>query len=326
MKLLYMESLQYLRNVLGLEVKQGSNSDLDKRNLPYYLRVIPDQVIFIYGKRVILEFIKNLKDRTPEQLEIQKNILENNYKAPVVFYFNRLEPFERKRLIEKKISFIAEGKQVYIPSLMMNLNEFMTGQATVKKLFSPATQFLLLYHLQIKSLDGVPLVSIPSLLMEYSLMTVNRSVKELESNGFCNIVGNKSKIVRFSQTGIYLWNATLPFLTSPIKRKYYLNEFPHFNAMIQSGDTALAHYSSLNEGSLHSYAVPGRDFIDKRYTYNFSPTRFGGSFCIEVWKYNPAIMVRNNYVDPLSLYLCYKEDSDERIQNSLKELLGHVTW
>ena len=221
MKLLYMESLQYLRNVLGLEVKQGSNSDLDKRNLPYYLRVIPDQVIFIYGKRVILEFIKNLKDRTPEQLEIQKNILENNYKAPVVFYFNRLEPFERKRLIEKKISFIAEGKQVYIPSLMMNLNEFMTGQATVKKLFSPATQFLLLYHLQIKSLDGVPLVSIPSLLMEYSLMTVNRSVKELESNGFCNIVGNKSKIVRFSQTGIYLWNATLPFLTSPIKRKYY---------------------------------------------------------------------------------------------------------
>jgi hypothetical protein len=259
-------------------------------------------------------------------LEIQKRILENNYKAPVVFCFNRLEPFERKRLIERKISFIAEGKQVYIPSLMMNLNEFVTGQVDVKKSFSPATQFLLLYHLQIKSLDDMPLVNIASLLMEYTSMTVNRSAKELESKGFCNIEGNKSKKIRFSRFGIDSWNAALPLLTSPIKRKYYLSELPHFNAMIQSGDTALSHYSSLNEGSLHCFAVSGRDFINKRNEYNFSPTRFGGSFCIEVWKYNPVLMAGNNVVDPLSLYLCYKDDSDERVQNSLQEILGYVKW
>ena len=132
MDLLYMEILPYLKNILGLEVREGSNSDLDKQNLPYYLRIIPDQVLFIDGKRVILEFIKNLKDRTPEQLEIQKRILENNYKSPVVFYFNRLEPFERKRLIERKISFIVKERQVYIPSLMMNLNEFSQHRCLLK--------------------------------------------------------------------------------------------------------------------------------------------------------------------------------------------------
>ena len=51
-----------------------------------------------------------------------------------------------------------------------------------------------------------------------------------------------------------------------------------------------------------------------------------GDYSVEVWEYNPKLLCENNYVDRLSLYLVFKNEQDERIQASLRELLNEVKW
>ena len=326
-----VKELEFLQNTLGLEVVEGKSLLHEKGSLPLYLRQMPDKEIFIDGKRVILEFKSDLKNSTPEQLENQKKVLEQNYNAVVVFCFEILEPYERKRLIERRIGFIVTDKQVYIPSLMMNLNEFTAGQKVKRDTASPATQFLLLYHLQVKELGGIPLGKIslgkiPNPLEHYAQMSISRAAKELESKGLCAIEGGRTKTLKFGLSKRELWSKALPFLSSPIKKILYTMYSPLMDGMTQSGDKALAYYSSLNEGTTPCIAMGERSFKQSEHQYQFFPTQFGGSCRFEVWKYEPALLSKNNMADPLSLYLCYKDDNDERVQIALNEVLEHVKW
>lgn len=50
------------------------------------------------------------------------------------------------------------------------------------------------------------------------------------------------------------------------------------------------------------------------------------SVIIEIWKYSPELLSDTDLADPLSLYLSMKDIEDERIENSLEELLDKVEW
>jgi DNA-binding MarR family transcriptional regulator len=80
--------------------------------------------------------------------------------------------------MERHISFIVPGKQVYIPALIINLNEFIDLQVKKKDHLSPVSQFLLLYHLSKQSLEGISFGRVAHLI-NYSSMSVTRVVKEL---------------------------------------------------------------------------------------------------------------------------------------------------
>jgi hypothetical protein len=84
---------------------------------------------------------------------------------------------------------------------------------------------------------------------------------------------------------------------------------------------ALAHYTSLNPTGKTHFAIEEsawKEFADKSASF---PNEYGGSIAVEIWKYPPSLLrINQNYADPLSLYLCYKDDEDERVRMALKEL------
>ncbi|WP_455631503.1 hypothetical protein [Megamonas sp.] len=45
---------------------------------------------------------------------------------------------------------------------------------------------------------------------------------------------------------------------------------------------------------------------------------------IEIWKYSPFILAKDNIVDPLSLIMTLKNENDERIQEAVESLLKKV--
>ncbi|HLV30827.1 MAG TPA: hypothetical protein VKY57_04590 [Chitinispirillaceae bacterium] len=47
---------------------------------------------------------------------------------------------------------------------------------------------------------------------------------------------------------------------------------------------------------------------------------------LEIWYYNPEIFGKKNVVDDLSLFLSLREDTDERVQIALSELLEKFKW
>ena len=44
------------------------------------------------------------------------------------------------------------------------------------------------------------------------------------------------------------------------------------------------------------------------------------------WKYDPKKFARNGMVDPVSLYMTFVDNMDERIEGALEELLEEYKW
>ena len=58
---------------------------------------------------------------------------------------------------------------------------------------------------------------------------------------------------------------------------------------------------------------------------------FGGEYLFQIWKYDPSFINRISQsaydkVDPISLFLTYKEDQDERVQMELEHLINRFIW
>jgi hypothetical protein len=51
-----------------------------------------------------------------------------------------------------------------------------------------------------------------------------------------------------------------------------------------------------------------------------NPNDHEGAYCLEVWKYDPAVLGGDAVVDEISLYLSLRHNTDERIQMALGEL------
>ncbi len=62
-----------------------------------------------------------------------------------------------------------------------------------------------------------------------------------------------------------------------------------------------------------------------------NPNENEGRYCLEVWKYSPKILVgelphETPVVDPLSLYLSYKNSHDERVEMALEKIIEKYIW
>ena len=90
---------------------------------------------------------------------------------------------------------------------------------------------------------------------------------------------------------------------------------------------ALAHYTFLADTGRLMYAVYKNEFEElKENGYWEYLDETDGDIQVDVWKYNPRLLSENGYIDPLSLFLCYREDSNERVEAELKELINKKKW
>jgi hypothetical protein len=51
---------------------------------------------------------------------------------------------------------------------------------------------------------------------------------------------------------------------------------------------------------------------------------YDGTNYIELWKYNPEILLKDRFVDPLSLYLFFKDSKEQRIEIELEKLINKI--
>ena len=53
--------------------------------------------------------------------------------------------------------------------------------------------------------------------------------------------------------------------------------------------------------------------------------QFEGKYCLEIWKYDPNLLMQNiakeAVVDPLSLYISFTDNQDERIEMALEQII-----
>lgn len=239
--------------------------------------------------------------------------IEQTKNMPCVFYFDAMETYYRDRLTKQGVYFIVGDKYAFIPSLCVN-------RRFAKNLHSnallPSAQYILLYHLQCKDLDGMSAKELAE-FMPYKYPTIVKSIAQLEKMKLLTIekVGRDSKRIHFQQDKRDLWSKSQAHLINPIKSFGYIDE--KYDIGLIGSYSALSHYSMLN-----GEEVPTRVLTTPP---NFEIYNIEDIQRIEIWKY-PPIPTNEEFVDKLSVYLTLKDDEDPRVEKELEIMINNMPW
>ena len=157
-------------------------------------------------------------------------------------------------------------------------------------------------------------------------MTITRAAFYFQNSGLCRIEGTKEKFLKFDKTKHELWDIAEPKMSNPINKIQYYTGYTMDKNLKKTNINALAHYTDLNDEQVEFFAMRpsyGR-FIGGVNLKPIDPME--GNVCIEEWKYDPALLTKTEYIDPLSLYLCFRENKNERIEMALGKLIEKFPW
>jgi hypothetical protein len=160
-------------------------------------------------------------------------------------------------------------------------------------------------------------------------MGITRAVENLKYHELIETTGEKEKFIRFMFDRQQMWhNAEQQnILTNPVLKRVYVDEKPREIFMLHSYNSALPKYSDINPTQQEFYAIERNMFyVLQKSNALINANKYEGKYCLEVWKYNPETIVnqlrnRTQVVDPLSLYLCFKESEDERVEMAMEQII-----
>ena len=314
------ETAAYIYSVLNEKV---SLSPLEKRlsdtmpiavarNFKLYKGVL-------FGCTVIFALTNDGNVISPALLKRTFNLIESRCGSPVILVAESIASYNIGRLTAQKLNFIIPRKQMFMPSLLIDLKKTRTKGSDIKEIIPSIAQCLLLYHLEVTSIDGCGAKELMK-IFQVSYATVNRSLRWLNKNGLISLEGGKTKEVRLSYCGKELWEKASPLFVSPVEKTLFSDSVP--DESLKCGINALSEYTMINEEDMDMYAVGKTDVqrsdipFDNEY----------GTFRIEVWKYDPKLLSRTGTVDRLSLYLSLKDNEDDRIKIELDNLINDMKW
>lgn len=274
------------------------------------------------GNRFVLLESRTANRLTPMQCKKLTANLSAVLGRPCVMMFGQLASYERNRYIEQGVYFIVSGKYVYLPFLLINARDSVPIN---KERLQPAAQYLLLYHLQNKSLESCTLLDLEELL-PYKYLAISRAVRQLEATMLVDVdvSTNGTKSIFFRKEGKTLWEEAEPLMQNPVKTAWYADE--EVSLGFTGGINALSLYSDLNPERTQTKVIYDADFKKSRDMGKLPDlNRMEGRTRIEVWKYPPVVPAGQSTVDRLSLALSLREDKDPRVEKEV-ELMIKKLW
>ena len=267
------------------------------------------------------------KTLTPRTLSITANELSEKFGLPIVFLLDECPAYERQRLIDKEVYFVVSDKYAHLPMLVANERLRKTKLA---KGLTPVAQFLLLFHLQVESLEGSAARDIQD-KVPYSYASITLGITCLADLGICQKVadGSKRKVLHFHERGRQLWDRVQSLLIDPVEQRVYCDEFLSEEHFPVCSINALAHYTMLNPDSESMIMMNAKQLRELSSSGAFvRPNEYDGDFLIEAWKYPPVVMKGEtpDWVDKLSLALSLREDNDPRVEGEVERLIDGMAW
>lgn len=323
--------VNYLDKDFGIHssINQLAKAELTK--LPLYLRASFELFkLSLLNTSVIVAVPNEEVDITPESLFKTANQLERVLNMPVIFAFDQLDSWQRKRFIDRRIGFVQLGKQLFIPQLLLSLSDIINrsrGLDKVKEKLSAPAQLAILYHLQKESLENRSFNDI-AYLLRYSTMTISRLAKELSHRNLVEVIGSKEKKVKFNYDRKQLWDVCLPLFSSPVREEWFSKTPDKQNRhhFLMAGDSALEAYTMITGTGISTYAVSKEFFRSLRSHFDLDVNKNYGDCKIQSWEYDPLLLADGDCIDKLSLYLSIQRAEDERVIAALQDLINLVKW
>jgi len=313
-----------------LEKLTGSPVDLapaEPRSLPLFLRErFQLHQGEVFGRSFIFA-IDTWGEEDPSAANYA-NLTENlsgHLGDSVVLVLPGLAQHIRQGLIRLGRPFIVPSSQTFLPTAIIDLRERQPAALPTAKILSPAAQCVLLYHLERQSIHPWPLQKVAE-AVGYSPNMLIKVKRELEAAELCDPVRDGRVVtLRFHVERRALWQQALPWLASPVRATHWVHwEKPPAEA-IMAGMTALSRATMIVDDRMPVYALHHKASKDN--AFKICADRIDATARLEIWNYNPRLLtIREEMVDPLSLFLSLRHDPNERVQDQLDTLIERFPW
>ena len=324
-----IESLQqYIQDLLGLVIKPIVWNE--SKLLPVFLR---NQYTYFGTKFLNQSFLLVHDNHALEQsttiIKKHLEIIRTHWKGEVVYVRERLSSYNRKRLIELKISFLIPENQMYLPTMGVHLREHFLRQRSQPDKFSPSAQALIIHILYQGILDKDFTPTKMARELGYSTMTLTRAFDELESACLGETFHEgRERIIRFSGSTKDNWEIAKQYLRSPVKRRLYVEQGIKIHEGVRASLTALADLTMLEEpiGTVIAISSKNWKVIQQTQRTIILPIPEPGGLEIEIWSYDPNHFATEGVVDRLSLFLSLQDNMDERVGGALENMMAGINW
>ncbi|MCW3785494.1 hypothetical protein [Plebeiibacterium sediminum] len=330
---------EYIEQEIGLEFHIDEHKTHLEKKLPLYLTANYQlNTAWLMGAEVVLARLKYQEDQpTIGQMHKHMESIREIINLPVILVFEYIEAFKRKRLVQQRINFIVPFKQLFIPELMMAFTEVKQVKTNEDSCFTPMAQLLTVYWLlsnnEDKQIEEVPFNEIAN-LFETNAMAITRAADNLANLNICTIHTGRPKSLTFNQSKQDTWNSIKErhLGIHPVLKTVFTDERPPHDKWINTNTNALTAFTDINPGFQHFLALDKATYQAYKKTNQWpQENRSEGEFATEIWKYDPALLNGKfrwlgNNTDPISLYLCFANDEDERIEEALEQIEKKFIW
>lgn len=316
-----------LEKYFGLEVKELNSEKV--QGLPIYMTAA--RVLKKYEVNnhifIIVEIHKNDKYGVPA-LKKQLQKYHEATQLDVVFSFEEMTQVQRNALIKANVPFIALPEQLYIPFLgMLFFNKFHEKKTIKMDKMMPATQQVFLYLLYNKNEDPIMKSNVAEKVRLTRTSLTRATDQLLQMKLITQEKQGKEIYIRCVEQGRKLYELAKPFLINPVQKEIVVKESQTTKLMLKAGETALAEQTMLNMPFIIEYAIYKGTMglnditpVDVQWEDNKNLIK------LQLWKYNPNLFSKNEYVDPVSLICSFEKNKDERIEIQLDEFLEEIEW
>lgn len=299
---------------------------IKKNNFPIFLRDAYNFYgVTILGTRCILI---EAVDEMPNIYQLQKHIkqIKNLTDRQIVLFYKDITRYRRKSLIENRIAFVIEDGQMYLPFLGLDLKKVKEHVEEAKGFTAPA-QIAYLYFLYHK--EEVVNTTDFAKKLGFNKMTASRALNDLYHANLITyeiggMTGRSKEYKRIKDPDYFLRGRN--YLKTPVRKIIYTKTRP-LDALT-AGMEALSELSMINPPGHPIMAIDRNKLNNEQVEVvnNKDLIKDTKLVELELWDYDPGLFSNNGHVDLLSLYASLKEETDERVEQALKEVLRGEPW
>ena len=292
----YKKAVAYINENLGFVTDLGQ---IDDTKMPLYLKSeFEYHRISVIDRNLVLASLMSTDDVTIDRIKnrrIKINQYLNNEES-IVFVFDDINNYLRRRLIEEKISFIILGKMIFILELGTVFSErtiakFSRQINQKSEQLKPATQALLLYLLRTQDFSSSMAEIAENLCV--SVMSVSRAFQELKRFGLLKVIeGSDKESYTLNGKRDEVWKIAVSYMVNPVSKSVYLDPESISKAqrslLTFSGETALSKYSMLSAPASETFGIRKSEFMDNFKKVTPLPIKEQNSMIVQLFKIGRA--------------------------------------
>lgn len=282
----------------------------------------------VFGYPILFIIDEDPDEQPPATIKKHFAQIQTKWDGLVVYVRERVTAYNRNRLIQQRVSFLVPGNQLYIPELAIDLHEYFRKAPVKNPTFSPATQAVFIYALLQPSTEPLTAAELaPSL--GYTPMTLSRAFDAIEAADLGNteVIGR----IRYLHLGTSkhdAWMQAQHYLRTPVKHRFYIEPVFKNQLGLYAGLSALEHYSMIAGPRNPIFALSREQWkvYQQQGSIREHALRDSDSIEVEVWSYPPRPYRHGESVDPLSLFLSLRGNTDERVESAIEQMMEDLAW